>query len=31
MKKQILAIFSVVLIAISFAACGANDIKNEYI
>ena len=29
MKKQILAIFSVVLIAISFAACGANDIKND--
>lgn len=29
MKKQILAIFSAILIAVSFAACGADDMKSD--
>lgn len=29
MKKQILAIFSAILIAVSFAACGADDMKDD--
>ncbi len=29
MKKQLLAIFSALIIAVLFTACGMNDMKNE--